>query len=83
MPPAPESPTPRRDHRGGYKDAGNHPRKGEQMYYSSFFQGSFAVHGNPSVPSYPASHGCVRAPTALARELYLDMPTGFTVTVRD
>jgi peptidoglycan hydrolase-like protein with peptidoglycan-binding domain len=78
-----QSPTPRGDHRVGFKDEGNHPRKGEQMYYSSFFKGNFAVHGNPSVPSYPASHGCVRVPMALAKELYLDLPTGFTVTVRD
>jgi len=25
-----------------------------------YFTGGFAIHGSPSVPAYPASHGCVR-----------------------
>ncbi|MCB1026167.1 MAG: L,D-transpeptidase family protein, partial [Microthrixaceae bacterium] len=25
-----------------------------------YFNGGIALHGSPSVPSYPASHGCVR-----------------------
>ena len=32
------------------------------MYYSLFFLRGFAIHGYPSVPPYPASHGCVRVP---------------------
>jgi len=78
-----QSPTPRGDHQVVSKVAGNHPRKQEQMFYSSFFQGNFAVHGNPNVPNYPASHGCVRIPMALAKEIFTDMPSGFSVTVRD
>lgn len=31
-----------------------------QLYRPKYFQGGYAVHGSPSVPPYPASHGCVR-----------------------
>jgi L,D-transpeptidase-like protein/putative peptidoglycan binding protein len=40
------------------------------MYDSMFFLGGFAIHGYDSVPSYPASHGCVRRPFWFAREIY-------------
>ncbi len=40
------------------------------MYYSMYFLGNFAVHGYPSVPSYPASHGCVRIPIWAAVPMY-------------
>jgi PKD repeat protein len=42
----------------------------EQMYYSSFFVGGFAIHGYHSVPPYPASHGCVRIPLWVAPRVY-------------
>ena len=43
----------------------------EQMYYSSYFHGGYAVHGYPSVPAtYPASHGCVRLPIPDAKRIY-------------
>jgi hypothetical protein len=35
-----------------------------------FAAGGFAIHGYPEVPTYPASHGCVRAPIPNARFLY-------------
>lgn len=31
-----------------------------QLYRPKYFVGGYAVHGSPSVPPYPASHGCVR-----------------------
>jgi lipoprotein-anchoring transpeptidase ErfK/SrfK len=34
-----------------------------------YFLRGFAIHGYPSVPAYPASHGCVRIPTWTARAL--------------
>ncbi|MDQ2984650.1 MAG: L,D-transpeptidase family protein [Actinomycetota bacterium] len=40
------------------------------MYYSSFFIGGFAIHGYASVPTYPASHGCVRIPLWVATRVY-------------
>ncbi len=40
------------------------------MYYSLFFLRGFAIHGYPSVPAYPASHGCVRTPNWFAPGFY-------------
>ncbi|GII98739.1 peptidoglycan hydrolase-like protein with peptidoglycan-binding domain [Sediminihabitans luteus] len=34
------------------------------MYRPKFFNGGIAVHGSPSVPAWPASHGCVRVTNA-------------------
>ncbi len=30
------------------------------MYKPYYFRGGYAIHGSPSVPAWPASHGCVR-----------------------
>lgn len=30
------------------------------MFRPKYFRGGLAIHGSPSVPPYPASHGCVR-----------------------
>ncbi|MFH1331637.1 MAG: L,D-transpeptidase family protein [Actinomycetota bacterium] len=42
------------------------------------FTPMYALHGYPSVPAYPASHGCVRIPTwesdLLERRLFIGMP---------
>lgn len=32
------------------------------LYNPVYFTGGIAVHGSPSVPNHPASHGCVRIP---------------------
>jgi hypothetical protein len=32
------------------------------LFYPSYFDGNRAIHGWPDVPSYAASHGCVRVP---------------------
>ena len=34
------------------------------------FHGNFAIHGYYSVPTYPASHGCVRVPVPNALQIY-------------
>lgn len=31
-----------------------------ELWRPKYFTGGFALHGSPSVPGYPASHGCVR-----------------------
>jgi hypothetical protein len=41
-----------------------------RLYYPSFFDGSRAIHGWPEVPTYPASHGCVRVPYWNAKWIY-------------
>jgi hypothetical protein len=51
------------------------------MYYSSFFDGNRALHGYPEVPSYAASHGCVRMPFWVAIWVYDRAPYGIQVLV--
>jgi lipoprotein-anchoring transpeptidase ErfK/SrfK len=52
------------------------------MYWPSYFHGGIAVHGSPSVPGSPASHGCVRIPMQLARSVFDAMHAGMLVQVR-
>ena len=51
------------------------------LYDPLYFTGGYAIHGNPSVPPYPASHGCVRIPMWVAPHLYATIPYGTTVYV--
>ncbi len=48
------------------------------MYKPYYFRGGYAIHGSPSVPAGPASHGCVRVTNAdmdwLRPHLDLGMP---------
>ena len=53
------------------------------LYYPSYFNGGIAVHGSPSIPPYPASHGCVRVPLFADQALYKMMPVGMPVHVYD
>lgn len=52
-----------------------------RLYYPSYFDGLRAVHGWPSVPTYPASHGCSRVPNWTAIHLHDIMPIGTVVRV--
>jgi hypothetical protein len=40
------------------------------MVHSNYFIRGYAIHGYASVPTYPASHGCVRVPIPNARSIY-------------
>jgi PKD repeat protein len=51
------------------------------LWYPLYFKGGFAIHGYPSVPAYPASHGCVRIPMWIAPTLYGTHGQGTTVVV--
>jgi cell wall hydrolase len=51
------------------------------LFDPMYFTGGYAIHGNPSVPPYPASHGCVRVPMWLAAYLFSTNPYGETVYV--
>src|SRR5919201_735436 len=51
------------------------------LYDPMYFVGGYAIHGNPAVPPYPASHGCVRVPMWIAPMLYAENPYGETVFV--
>ncbi len=46
-----------------------------------YFVAGYAIHGNPSVPPYPASHGCVRVPNFVIYRLFASEPNGETVYV--
>jgi lipoprotein-anchoring transpeptidase ErfK/SrfK len=47
----------------------------------TFWRNEVAVHGFPSVPAYPASHGCVRVPMWAADWLYRRTPVGQRIYV--
>jgi hypothetical protein len=51
------------------------------LYRTLTFHGGFAIHGYPSVPAYPASHGCVREPIWAADWTYTQTPVGESVYV--
>ncbi len=51
------------------------------LYDPMYFTGGYAIHGNPSVPPYPASHGCVRVPMWISPYLYETNPYGEVVYV--
>jgi len=51
------------------------------MYDSLFFLRGFAIHGYASVPTYPASHGCVRTPLWFAPGFYSRWGVGASVYV--
>jgi len=55
------------------------------LYRPRFFVGGVAVHGAPSVPNYPASHGCVRVTNQAMDMIWATdaMPMRSTVVVRD
>jgi peptidoglycan hydrolase-like protein with peptidoglycan-binding domain len=51
------------------------------MYKPYYFRGGYAIHGSPSVPGYPASHGCVRVTNADMDFLRDHLDLGMTVYV--
>jgi L,D-transpeptidase catalytic domain/Putative peptidoglycan binding domain len=52
-----------------------------RLYYPSYFDGLRAIHGWPSVPNYPASHGCARIPMWAAIWAHSKAPMGTQVRV--
>jgi lipoprotein-anchoring transpeptidase ErfK/SrfK len=52
------------------------------MPYAAYFRGGIAMHQSPDVPSYPASHGCVRLPDGEADRVYRFVDVGTPVVVR-
>jgi len=51
------------------------------LYYPNYIYGGVAIHGNPSVPTRPASHGCIRMPMFAAVEFSRLTPIGTEVLV--
>lgn len=52
------------------------------MPYAAYFRGGIATHQSSDVPSYPASHGCVRLPEGEAKRVYDFVDVGTPVIVR-
>lgn len=53
------------------------------LWWPSYFVGGYAIHGSDSVPTHPASHGCVRIPRYLERAFWYRNPVGRPVFVHD
>ena len=51
------------------------------MVHSNYFIGGYAIHGYPSVPNYPASHGCIRVPIPNASDIDRQIAIGQTIFV--
>ena len=53
------------------------------VYYANYITGGVAIHGYETVPTKPASHGCIRIPMFAAREVSKLLPLGTIVLVYD
>ena len=53
------------------------------LYYPNYFSDGLAIHGNPSVPQQPESHGCIRIPMLAAAEISRLLPVGTIVLIYD
>ena len=52
-----------------------------ELWSPSYFYGGIAFHGSPSIPPFPASHGCVRIPMYAHESFYDQTPSGMMVYV--
>ena len=52
------------------------------MPFAAYFRGGIATHQSSDVPSYNASHGCVRLPEGEAERVYRFVDVGTPVSVR-
>lgn len=53
------------------------------LYYPNYLSDGIAIHGNPSVPKQPESHGCIRIPMQAAVEISRRLPVGMIVLIYD
>src|SRR3989440_2418047 len=53
------------------------------LYYPNYFSDGLAIHGNPSVPQSPQSHGCIRIPMSAAVEMSRQLPVGTILLIYD
>lgn len=71
--------TPPGSFRIGRKAAGLEVAPLGELWWPMYFNGGIAIHGSPSVPGYPASHGCVRIPMYAAPILFEQVGRGTPV----
>jgi peptidoglycan hydrolase-like protein with peptidoglycan-binding domain len=51
------------------------------LYRPAYFIGGYALHGAPSVPPFPASHGCIRITTTAMDRWFARLPVGTPMLV--
>ena len=73
--------TPGGTFRIGRKAAGLEVAPLGELWWPMYFNGGIAIHGSPSVPAYPASHGCIRIPMYAAPTFYNEVGAGTRVHV--
>jgi lipoprotein-anchoring transpeptidase ErfK/SrfK len=73
--------TPVGEFRAERRIAGLHRSPLGVLYNPVYFHKGFAVHGSPSIPPYPASHGCVRVPIHSSRWIYDHVADGTPISL--
>ncbi len=73
--------TPGGSFRIGRKAAGLEVAPLGELWWPMYFNRGIAIHGSPSVPPYPASHGCIRIPMYAAPTFYNQVAAGTRVHV--
>jgi len=73
--------TPGGSYHVGTKIRGLHISPLGELWNPLFFNGGIAIHGSPSVPTYPASHGCVRIPMSDSEWFFQQVSGGTPVYV--
>ncbi len=53
------------------------------LYYPNYISDGIAIHGNPSVPNTPQSHGCIRIPMSESVAMSRELPIGSIVLIYD
>jgi lipoprotein-anchoring transpeptidase ErfK/SrfK len=75
--------TPTGSYRATAKILGRHTSTLGELWNPVFFNSGIAVHGEPDVPTTPASHGCVRVPMNVSMWVYDNLAIGTPIYVRD
>ena len=75
--------TPRGDFTIERKIAGKRVSRLGTLWWPNYFTGGYAIHGSDSVPTYPASHGCVRIPRYVEQAFFNRNPVGRPTFVHD
>jgi peptidoglycan hydrolase-like protein with peptidoglycan-binding domain len=65
----------------GEKILGKQVSRLGELYNPLYFNGGIAIHGEPYVPPFPASHGCVRIPMNSSLWFFHEVPSGTPVFV--
>ena len=76
-----EARTPRGRFKVYYKVSGWRKSELGMLLDPLYITGGFAIHGAPSVPVFPASHGCIRIPLFAAEDIYYMTPIGTPVLI--